>query len=309
MQKSVKPTRKISYSRIPKTNITRSISLSGLFKDLKKYKKLTQKQTNQLILAYNTGEEEEKEEAFNLICKHNILLVVSIAKAYCSNDDNLDDLIQEGNIGLMKAVEMFDIRYGVPFQNYASFWIRRYINMFKINLTPIVSQPNKAKTFNAIQNIKNEFYQKFERNPTETEVFEEYNKKFPNNKIVNISDVENVEYVFIDHFGNNDTNDPSSLSTQKNKLYDTVSSSHNLFDDYEDKESKKEIVRVLVNCLSEKEKIVINKVFGLNGQEETTLANIATCMGYTEQRISQLYHSAINKMKEYNKMHSVSISK
>ena len=309
MSENKQSKRKLSYSRYPKINLNRSISLSALFKDLKRCKKLTPKETNQLILAYNTGDREEKEEAFNLICKHNILLVVSIAKSYCSTEDNLDDLIQEGNIGLMKAVEMFDIRFGVPFQSYASFWIRRYINMFKINVTPIVTQTNKAKTIHAIQNIKNRLYQKYERTPTSDELFEEYNANFPNNKIVNKDDVTDVEYVFIDHFGPDDSNDTPSFSVEKSQLYNTASSSYNLFNEYEEKENNIETVRVLKRCLTDKEKMVIDMVFGLNGEHEKSLSGIADVLGYTEQRISQIYLGAIRKMKEYKKNHEALIIK
>lgn len=303
MTKQIRKIRKISYSKSGKTDIQRSMPLSSLIKEIKKYKPLSKEEINDLMLTSQNGDKKEKEKAVEKLCKHNILLVITIAKSYCTINDNIDDLIQEGNIGLMKAIEMFDITKGVPFSNYSAYWIRRYINMFKLNMTPIVHKKNKLNTETTIKRITTQLFQKLERNPTTNEILTTYNEQYPNKKINNPHEISNVEYIFIDKFENNTQSDNIKLNEAYS--YNEASSSHNDYIDTIDQEDNKKLVKTFIACLNDKEKKVISLMFGLEDGIETGISVISQELGYTKSRVMQIYHEAIKKMQSYKEKHYI----
>ena len=296
--------KKIRISKASRPYFNRNTVLNLLFNDIRSYKPLSKEKTNQLFELYNNGTEKEREYAFDKICRHNMRMVISIARDYCTTSDNLNDLIQEGNIGLMKAIELFDMDNGAPFHGYALYWIRRYINLFKTNITPIVQQTNRSKTSSIITTITSELIQKLERIPTPDEILEEYNKRYSDKSINDTDDLINIEYVYIDNF---DQYGDDVHGIQNNIEYNNKTVSYNNYMDNIDDEMNKKMVSDLLGCLNKKELTVIKMYYGLDGENETTMSTIATVMDLSIQRINQLYISAIKKMK--NRKESLAYSK
>lgn len=273
-------------------------TLQLFYNDIRPHKPLKQEEIEKLFTLYHKGTKEERESAFTKICKHNERLVVSMAREYCSNKDNLNDLIQEGNIGLMKAIEQYDASSGASFGGYAVYWIRRYINLFKTNTTPIVPQANRFKIGNSVTNIINDLWHKLERTPTSDEILEEYNKSNPKKTINSKEDLVHVEYFYLDEIENK-TNEKQSAKQNReyNYLYEEAAS-HNEYLDIIEKESIKNTVNRLISVLNKKEAAVVSMLYGLNGNTETSMSTIATELNLTQQRISQLYNTALSKMRK-----------
>lgn len=286
--------KKVQLSGNQKPYLDGNNSLQLFYNDIRPYKQLSKEETKKLFKLYHSGTKEERDFAFDKIYKHNLRLVVSLARDYCSSDDNLNDLIQEGGIGLMKAIEMFDEDNGTPFAGYSLYWIRRYINIFKTNVTPMIQQTNRSKTANVIVTISNELCQKFERIPTPDEILDEYNNRYPNRPINDSDNLVNVEYIFIDQFESvnettqnlNDYSDYNSASVSYNDYIKEIESDHN-----------KKMLSILINKLSDKEAKIIRMLYGVDGYTKTNINIIGLEMGLSSQRVSQICKTALKKLK------------
>jgi RNA polymerase primary sigma factor len=287
--------KKLKLSGNRKPQLERNDILISYYRDIRRYKPLSQEETKELFKLYRNGTKNEREFAFNKICNHNIRLVVSLARDYCSQEDNLNDLIQEGNIGLMKAVEMFDEENGTPFPGYSMYWIRRYINIFKTNITPMIAQTNRSKTANVIVTISNELYQKFERVPTPDEILDEYNIRYSTKPINETDDMVDVGYVYIDQF---DQSEENCQGMQDFLEYNSASMSHNSHIEEEETEYNKDMVSKFLDGLTENETKVIRMLYGLDTGIETSVSVVSSKLGVSNQRISQLHSAALRKMKK-----------
>ena len=286
--------RKLHLSKTQKPYLDRSDCLKLLYAELRKYDPLTQDEIRSLFNLYHSDDKEKSEWAFNKLCRHNMRLVISIARKLCTNEDNLNDLIQEGNMGLMKAIEMFDVENGAPFHGYAIYWIRRQINLFRLNFSQRIVQTNSSKTVNSIPLIKNELIQKLERTPTPEEILEIHNERYPDKKINYIDDIVDVEYVYINSLENiSDNPNGSKLYT----IYNDKSSNGNLYDNTADEDENREMIKAFLGTLTERESEIIKMFYGIDGYEENSFDSIALKFDITRERARQLYHSAINKMR------------
>lgn len=292
----VESKRKIYVSGAPKRYSFRNISLTNYYNDIRHIDTLTKEETYDLFKIYHNGSKEEKKKAFDKICKHNIKLVVSVAKKYSVSNNDLNDLIQEGNIGLIKAIEKFDETCGVPFYAYAVYWIRREINMYKTYSNPMVVKTNCSKTSIVISEITNSLMQKLERKPTPDEILEEYNKKFPDKPVNKADDVIDVEYVYISEL---DTSVKENNKSVRNEAeYNDKTDCHNAYlDDIETENNKSEVSKLL-KCLSEKEQTVIKLLYGLDGNQEMGVSLIASELGMTDAGVNNIHNRALKKMRE-----------
>lgn len=292
----VESKRKIYVSGAPKRYSFRNISLTNYYNDIRHIDTLTKEEINDLFKIYHNGPKEEKKKAFDKICKHNIKLVVSVAKKYSVSNNDLNDLIQEGNIGLIKAIEKFDENCGVPFYAYAVYWIRREINMYKTYSNPMVVKTNCSKTSIVISEITNSLMQKLERKPTPDEILEEYNKKFPDKPVNKADDVIDVEYVYISEL---DTSVKENNKSVRNEAeYNDKTDCHNTYlDDIETENNKSEVSKLL-KCLSEKEQTVIKLLYGLDGNQEMGVSLIASELGMTDAGVNNIHNRALKKMRE-----------
>lgn len=290
-----KKTRKVLITREAKPQIQRSVTVQNLYNEIRPYKTLSQEETTKLFHIYHNGNELEKKQALDKLCKHNMKLVMSVARDYCSTNDNLGDLFQEGNIGLLKAVEMFDETKGAPFHAYAIYWIRRYISLFKNATSAMVFQTNKIKTANVITKITSDLTHRFERTPTSDEVLDEYNNRYPDKKLVNAGDLVNIEYVFIDQI---EPSDDTSQAFRGYLNYTNASSESNTCLNNIDAEYYKEMIKQLTSQLTPKEIKVVRMLYGLDTGIEKSISVISSEMDISKQRVSQLYSTAKKKMQQ-----------
>jgi RNA polymerase primary sigma factor len=229
--------------------------------------------------------------ALEKLTRANLRFVVSVAKQYQNQGLSLPDLINEGNLGLIKAAEKFDETRGFKFISYAVWWIRQSILQALAEQSRIVRLPlNQVGSLNKINKAFAKFEQEFERRPSPQELADRLD--IPVEKITDTMKVS----------GRHISVDAPFVEGEDNSLLDVM-----INDDSPDADRSlineslsQEIERVLVHTLSERERDIIKKFFGL-GVPEMTLEEIGDEFGLTRERVRQIKEKAIRKLKPHSK--------
>ena len=291
--KNSKASKTITLTGTQKPFLGHDETLNMYYNDIRKYAVLSQEETTELFKLYQNGTKEDREFAKNKLFKHNAKLVISLARQYCTVNDNLMDLIEEGNIGLLNAINKFSLDKESSFQKFALFHIRREINLFKVNYSYIVQQTNRSKTDNNITNIISSFIQRENRMPTDEEILADYNEKNPTKQISEKSDMVSVEYVYIDSLEpiNGEFTDSQSFLD-----YSSKTSSCNEYLRKIEGDRHKKMLKSLMVGLTPNEKKAVSLFYGLDDGIETSLSVIGTLMNCTSERARQLCKAAVDKM-------------
>ena len=229
-------------------------------------------------------------KALDKLTKANLRFVVSVAKQYQNQGLSLPDLINEGNVGLIKAAEKFDETRGFKFISYAVWWIRQSILQAIAEQSRIVRLPlNQVGSVNKINRELNKFEQEYERRPSMNEIADRVD--LPEDKIADAMKV-NTHHVSVDA-PFSDGEDGSLLDVLPST--DIPSADNEL-----EKESlREEIVRAL-DLLNDKERTIVTAFFGI-GKPEMTLEEIGVKYGLTRERVRQIKEKAIRRLRHSTK--------
>jgi RNA polymerase primary sigma factor len=231
--------------------------------------------------------------ALETLTRSNLRFVVSVAKQYQNQGLSLSDLINEGNVGLMKAGKRFDETKGFKFISYAVWWIRQAILQAIVEHSRIVRMPlNKVGSYNKVNEAFLAFIQQYEREPTNEELGEilEMTPKEVNNMLKGnlrhmsfdapISNSDDSEATMIDLYTSEDNLEPDSGLMR---------------------ESLREEVAQGLAILSTREVEVLSAYYGLNGYKALTLEEIGEMFNLTRERVRQIKERSIRRMrKAYN---------
>ena len=227
------------------------------------------------------------EQALETMVKANLRFVVSVAKQYQSQGLSLSDLINEGNMGLIKAAKRFDETRGFKFISYAVWWIRQAILQALAEQSRVVRLPlNKVGALNKISRVKANLEKKFEREPTSEEIA----------KALETTEIEISETLKIS--GKHLSIDAQFNAGDDNTLLDVLknekdpSPDKELFDD-----SLKEEVEKALESLTIREREVIILYFGIGKESSMTLEEIGTKFGLTRERVRQIKEKAIRRLR------------
>ncbi|BDC98689.1 sigma-70 family RNA polymerase sigma factor [Persicobacter psychrovividus] len=230
---------------------------------------------------------EGDQMALEKLTKANLRFVVSVAKQYQNQGLSLGDLINEGNLGLIKAAQRFDETRGFKFISYAVWWIRQSILQALAEQSRIVRLPlNRVGSLNKISKTFSELEQRFEREPSPEELAE----------VLDVNTSEVVDTLKIS--GRHVSVDAPFVQGEENSLLDVL---ENDTEDTPDSELisdslRREVQRAL-STLTQREADVISLYFGLNGEQAMTLEEIGEKFNLTRERVRQIKEKAIRRLR------------
>ncbi len=229
-------------------------------------------------------------KALEKLTRANLRFVVSVAKQYQNQGLSLPDLINEGNVGLIKAAEKFDETRGFKFISYAVWWIRQSILQAIAEQSRIVRLPlNQVGSVNKINKVLNKFEQENERKPSIEEISEKVD--LPEDKIDDALKI-NSRHVSVD---------APFADGEDNSLLDVlVNNDSPMADNSLVLESLRAEINTALQGLNERERNVIEAFFGIN-QPEMTLDEIGTKYGLTRERVRQIKEKAIRRLRNSTK--------
>lgn len=265
-----------------------SVSVKSYYKDIKKIEVLSGDDQVQLAIKAKAGD----QKAFHELTKTNLRFVISVAKEYLYSDLPLEDLISEGNIGLMEAVSRFDETKGFKFISYAVWWIRhaliKAVNEHSGNIRLPV---NRINSINKIVKTKEKLFQRFGREASDDEVLAE------------IDDITESDIKSFNINGNFEISiDDQIKSDSETEVKDfLIGDSFQLFEQDMNHQALKNELDELFESLTEREEVILNMYFGLNGEEATTLRDIAERLNLTNERVRQIKEDTLRRLRVFEK--------
>lgn len=265
-----------------------SRSLKSYFQELSTISVLDHEQEYEIAYEAFKGDEKARE---NLV-KHNLRFVISVAKQYETTHLKLEDLINEGNLGLVVASTKFDPSRGFKFLSYAVHWIRRYILSYIAENGKTIRLPNNK--INVMNKLKAEYSvleQKLSRPPCYDEMVHAVDNKYPK---------EDIEFYFdsIDNYMvslDNEVGQGDSTTQLYNLIEDSNNMDASFYVDIDDAEKRQ---KNILNLLDKKlEREVIKLIYGLDGQEPLPLKTIGFLLGISGERVRQLRDESLEKIK------------
>jgi RNA polymerase primary sigma factor len=258
-------------------------SLDKYLSEIAKVELITAEQEVELAKRIRDGDQVALEK----LAKANLRFVVSVAKQYQNNGMSLGDLINEGNVGLIKAASRFDETRGFKFISYAVWWIRQSIMQALAEQSRIVRLPlNRVGSLNKISRAFSELEQKYEREPSAEELA----------KVLDMSpeEIENNQRIS----GRSISMNAPFVQGEENSLLDVLENDSEETPDQGLMNSslQKEIARSL-STLTERESEVIASYFGLNGSQSMTLEEIGDKFQLTRERVRQIKEKATRKLR------------
>lgn len=232
--------------------------------------------------------ENDDPQARDQLVRSNLRLVVSIAKRFATGRIAFADLIEEGNLGLIRAVDSFDPSVGVRFSTYAAWWIKQTIKRaLLLDSGPISIPTYMVELVNQYRHVVADLMAKLSDNPTSAQIAEEM--KLPVKKIIAIEEI--VDSV------NTPLQDESSPSYQSDVDSNATISNHLPEDELTSTEELQKAVKLL-DRLPKREAQVLKLRFGIDGSEPLTLKQIGVKLDLTRERVRQLQQSALKQLNE-----------
>ncbi|WP_367387972.1 RNA polymerase sigma factor RpoD/SigA [Lewinella sp. LCG006] len=274
--------------------ITKSItnresqSLEKYLQEIGKVDLLTPEEEVELAKRIKQGDQAALEK----LTKANLRFVVSVAKQYQNQGLSLSDLINEGNLGLIKAAQRFDETRGFKFISYAVWWIRQSILQALAEQSRIVRLPlNKVGSLNKINKAFSELEQEYEREPSPEELADQLE--------ISTEEVETTLGVAARHV----SMDAPFVEGEDNSLLDVLENTATPDTDaaLEYRESLRREIERSLSTLTDRQCDVIKLYFGIGVEHPMSLEDIGDKFGLTRERVRQIKDKAINKLRSANR--------
>jgi len=270
-----------------------SISLKAYFKEVRKYEQIDGKEQVELAIKAKSGD----QRALNKLIQSNLRFVLKVAKEYSYTGMPLEDLIQEGNLGIIKAVERFDTEKGYKFISYAVWWIRQSILQAAYENGNSVRLPvNRINIINKVIKATDALTKELGREPSTKEISDFYRdengKSELSEKDIRSSYADSSHEVSL----NSTVSDESATELHESIEGEGLAELESLMN----KNSLKSEIDDVLSELTEREETILKMYFGIGDHEEMTLAEIGENIGLTNERVRQIKEFALKKLRTYN---------
>lgn len=264
-------------------------------KIVRAYEPLGDQETRRLIAVVQKPTSlKEQSKAMNKVVLHNQRFVISVAKKWAKGD-NLLDLVNEGNIGLIQAVHNYDLGKDVKFTTYAVHWINQAIRNYIITKEEIVHPANANRIFHYSRSISNRFFIENQRNPSLDELADAIENEF-GYKVTDKRDLAEFQ-----RYGLNvEENDDIVAADIRDAITRRLSTDSDVVRQLDSEDMRRQ-VEGLMKVLTQREREVIGLYFGIDrdrcGGEEMAVNNIALSLELSEQRVRQIIERGVERMR------------
>lgn len=285
--RAVKAQKAVSKKELKAASTTTGVKINDpvrmYLKEIGRVSLLTADQEVALALRIEKGDESAKQE----LAEANLRLVVSIAKRYVGRGMQFLDLIQEGNMGLMKAVEKFDYRKGFKFSTYATWWIRQAITRAIADQARTIRIPvHMVETINKLIRIQRQLLQDLGREPTPEEIGAEMD--MPTEKVREILKIAQEPVSLETPIGEEDDSHLGDFIEDQDATSPADHAAYELL---------KEQLESVLDTLTDREENVLRLRFGLDDGRTRTLEEVGKVFGVTRERIRQIEAKALRKLR------------
>ncbi|MDH4348268.1 MAG: RNA polymerase sigma factor RpoD/SigA [Gemmatimonadota bacterium] len=262
-------------------------SLDQYLREISKYPLINQAEEVRLAQLIHGGD----EEALDKLVRSNLRFVVSVAKKYQNQGVSLSDLINEGNLGLIRAAHKFDETKGIKFISYAVWWIRQAILQALAEQSRIVRVPlNRAGALHRIGKRSAALLQELGREPTPAEIAE--GMEFTMEEVQKTLSISQTHLSL----------DAPLTPGEDNRLLDYLPDTQNSGPDNETFEKALiESIEEVLSTLKEREAKILRLYFGLDGPEPKTLEEIGSLLGITRERVRQIKEKALTRLRHVSR--------
>ncbi|MDH5805088.1 MAG: sigma-70 family RNA polymerase sigma factor [Gemmatimonadota bacterium] len=266
-------------------------SLDQYLKEISRYPLLAREEEVSLAQEIHA----DSEEALDKLVRSNLRFVVSVAKKYQNQGVSLSDLINEGNLGLIRAAHKFDETKGIKFISYAVWWIRQAILQALAEQSRIVRVPlNRAGTLHRIGRRSSTLQQELGREPTIDEIAE--GMDIPKDEVAKTLSISQAHLSL----------DAPLTPGEDNKLLDYLPDDQSPGpDDQTFERALSNSIEEVLSTLKEREAKILRLYFGLEGQEAMTLEEIGGLLGITRERVRQIKEKALARLRHVSRARSL----
>ena len=278
-----------------KTHSGRYIKYTGITKayieEVRTYDVISPQEQKRLLRLAHSSDNQVKQEAINRLVQSNQRFIISFAKKW-SQEDNLLDVINEANLGLLEAIDKYDINSDNNFLTYAVWWIRKYVKDYHNVYDNIVKRPNANKHNLYVPKARRWFENKYHREPTNEELIEILHKRY-HYTIQDPTDLDELRPYTID---NSDIDNELNLY-ETDRLFNEKTAVDNVSNGIND-EYTKSFVSFLLGKLNDTERDVIVKNYGI-GCFPKTVDSIADELNIPSYKVRSILKKTHNKLKRY----------
>ena len=267
----------------------RTETLKQYYADIKRFPLLSKEEEETLFQKLKSNDKKIAAKARQKIIESNQRFVVAVAKRYATQT-NLLDLINEGNIGLIEALETFDTTKNIKFTTWAVWFIRRAINMYSRANNTIIRKTNVSKTYHRLSKLRNKFIQEFERYPTDEELITLLQDEC-NVKITNPGDLTEFQITSIDEGFKSDSDD-----NYVDNEFNVASASFNNYENQVNSDYTAYQLNKLFKQLSPRDEKIIKLLYGIGYERAYEIKEVGQMMNMTAERIRQLKESIVKEM-------------